>query len=73
MYILTEEFNDYDQHGDYFVAAFKELPTIEIIKKFFKDRGDGEVSDDFCEHLIKGGGRLKHEYVWYNLDYYEPL
>jgi len=29
VYILTCQFNEYNQHGEYFVAAFQNLPTIE--------------------------------------------
>lgn len=29
IYVLTSEYNDYDQHGEYFEKAFRDIPTIE--------------------------------------------
>lgn len=39
MWILTEEFNDYDQHGEYFRAAWNEKPTEEVLLNFFIEGG----------------------------------
>ena len=63
VYVLTFEVNDYDQHGEYFLAAFKGKPTIEILS------GVPTLNYDVpsLEHLLKGGGRRGHEHVWYNL------
>jgi hypothetical protein len=58
-WILTEEYNDYDQHGEYFVAWFPEKPTIEELSKHF--------SENEAVHILNGGGRRGWEYQWYNL------
>lgn len=65
-YVLTEEYNDYDQHGEYFVAVFKTLPTKEQIDKIICYPYQ-TVKDDFLNHILNGGGRIKYEGHWYNL------
>lgn len=32
-YILTADYNDYNQHGEYFVAFFMHKPSVEDLKK----------------------------------------
>lgn len=34
VWILKEYFNDYDQHGGYFLAAFSREPTEEDLRQF---------------------------------------
>ena len=63
-WILTEEFNDYDQHGEYFVAWFPKKPTMEELSKHF--------SEEDAIHILNGGGRRGDngrywEDQWYNL------
>jgi len=33
VWILTSEYNDYDQHGEYFEAVFAQKPTLQQIQK----------------------------------------
>lgn len=58
------EYNDYDQHGEYFVAAFVNKPTKEQLNSY-------GVEDSSVEHVLKGGGRIDCEYSWYVLREYE--
>lgn len=60
IWVLTEEYNEYDQHGAYFVAAWphEPSPTDLII---------AGVSPDAVLHVLEGGGRLGKEYHWHNL------
>jgi hypothetical protein len=63
-WILTEEYNDYDQHGEYFVAWFPEKPTTEELSKYF--------DEDTSKHILTGGGGrrqlgLRWEEHWYFL------
>lgn len=51
LYIITREENEYDQYGEYFVAAFTKRPSI-------KQREGLQVF-----HY----GRKKNEDTWYNL------
>lgn len=37
MWILTSEYNDYDQHGAYFEAAFDVKPTFKELKAILQD------------------------------------
>ena len=46
MWILTSEYNDYDQHGEYFEAAWLEKPTKEQLSKI--TQLDGED----LEHIL---------------------
>lgn len=53
VWILTEEYNDYDQHGEYFLGVFRNKPTKEELESCISLR----LSDDLFEHIIAGGGR----------------
>lgn len=62
IWVLTRSFNDYDQHGQYFVAAWTTKPTKEQLQPLtgFNEKG--------LDHLlINGGGRIGVEYDWYDL------
>lgn len=61
IWVLTKEYNDYNQHGEYYVAAFKEKPSTEMIKTIIN------CSDDMAAWILSGGGREGIEDVWYNL------
>lgn len=43
MWVLTREYNNYDQHGEYFVAAFKEKPTFAQMKVVLDDYTDSYI------------------------------
>lgn len=60
VWLLTKEYNDYDQHGEYFVAVFADKPTKEQLVGF-------DVSEELIEHVLAGGGRVDSEYEWFNL------
>ena len=74
-WVLTSEYNDHDQHGEYFEAIFAEQPTLEQLAGYFK--GSSGMPRDvmeavaFLEKLRKGGGRIETEYCWYNLQFKE--
>lgn len=57
VYVLTSEYNDYNQYGAYFEAVFKEYPTPEQLEKIG------------CTHL----GREGNEYCWFDIDEVELL
>lgn len=70
IWILTEEYNDYDQHGAYFIEAWDHKPTREELEKylsFHKDTLKNHINSQF-DWLLSGGGRQKDEYTWYNLE-----
>ena len=55
IWILTEEYNEYDQHGGYFLAAFTREPTEEDLKSFGHDHFN-RVNDEYCwvnKELVK--------------------
>jgi hypothetical protein len=60
MWILTEEYNDYDQYGEYFVQAYLNKPTREQLLQH-------EVEEYRVDHVLAGGGRQKWENQWYIL------
>ncbi len=64
IWILTEAYNDYDQHGEYFVAAFANKPTKEQLAKH-------DIHGEEADHVLNGGGRRNYEYNWYYLQEYE--
>jgi hypothetical protein len=61
IYVLTEEYNDYDQYGAYFVHAWIGKPTdMQLAEKI------GSTYN--VDHILRGGGRTrKNENHWYNL------
>jgi hypothetical protein len=61
IWILTSEYNDYDQHGEYFEAVFVGKPTAKQIEEHC---GVNEIGST---HILAGGGRIKHQDQWYNL------
>ena len=70
-YILTEEYNAYDQLGEYFLAWFQTKPTSKDLKRVIQN-----IGDDCVEHILSGGGRRKDPYwedQWYNLREVESI
>jgi hypothetical protein len=70
VWVLTREYNDYDQYGEYFDAVFKEKPTLDVLKQIIL--GDLEESkytftEDALKHILSGGGRRGVEYTWFHL------
>ena len=70
IYILTEEWNEYDQHGAYFLAAFVDMPSARDIRVVMA-REDTPMPESEIAHILKGGGRQKTESVWYHLRVYD--
>lgn len=62
MWIITAEINDYNQEGEYFVAAYNEKPTFKQLKELLPNQNDVTIGK-----LTRGGGRQKYENEWYNL------
>lgn len=67
MWIITEEVNDYNQHGRYFYCAFPLRPNKKDLKRVFPNR-----DEKFIQNLIDGGGRMGREGHWYFLNKVEP-
>lgn len=65
VYVLTAEYNDYDQHGEYFEEVWAKKPTVEELAK-------ARVPPEECEHVLAGGGRLGDQHRWFHLRE-EPL
>lgn len=72
VWVLTSENNDYDQHGEYFRAAFASKPTLGQLATYFSynSSSPANVMDAvaFLEHLLAGGGRRGTEEEWFNLE-----
>lgn len=73
VWVITKEYNQYDQYGEYFCKVFKDKPSLDKCKEFLlsegyiSDRNCGEFNDSCAKRLSVGGGRFKNEDVWYNL------
>jgi hypothetical protein len=65
-HILTRSHNEYDQHGEYFVAWFDSLPTTADIQRVIKADGY-EISAQDADYIRWGGGRQGTEDVWWDL------
>lgn len=61
MWVVTAQVNDYNQHGDYFVAVYRDKPTAEQLKSLLL------LSDTTIHHILKGGGRQPYEDEWFEL------
>ena len=72
IWVLTASYNDYDQHGDYFVAAFDKKPSRKDIEdlKLTEVMNWEPAKSDAINHILEGGGRRKCEQVWYDLVQY---
>lgn len=76
-WILTIEYNDHDQHGEYFEACWANKPSFKQLAEFFKYTKPTASATNvmnavaFLEHLLEGGGRRDTEYYWYNLKFVE--
>jgi len=60
MYTLLAYYNEYNQHGGYLIAVWKDHPTLKQVRKASKDYGEsykfGECSFNYtfqCLKLIK--------------------
>jgi len=60
VWVLTREENDYDQHGEYFVAVFGCKPTHQQLSAL-------EVPTNRLRHVLNGGGRVDTENTWFHL------
>ena len=51
LYVLTEEINDYNQHGEYFLGVFKDIPTFKEVNDC--DAYFGKLTRNNINHLLK--------------------
>ena len=73
VWVVTKEYNCYDQYGAYFVKVYKEQPTHQqclnllLEENYMTKDQDKKHQDKMAALLMKGGGRYKWEDEWYNL------
>ena len=60
VWILTKEYNDYDQHGEYFVAVYANKPTHQQL-------AEQDVPTNRLRHVLNGGGRKDGDDKWFFL------
>ena len=71
IWVLTEEYNDYNQHGAYFVTWFSYKPEASDVKQVLQSIYPelcGKDLLDLATHVADGGGRRNDEDNWYNLE-----
>ena len=61
IWVLTEEYNDYNQHGEYFIHAWDHKPSNSEL-------WSQGVAQDRTRHVQNGGGRENTEDHWYILE-----
>ena len=61
IWVLTKEYNDYRQHGEYYVKAWTHQPTPAELMAH-------GVPDWEVDHVLKGGGRNGIDDEWFNLN-----
>ena len=62
VWVVTSEYNAYDQHGDYFVAVFMKKPSFHELKAILPAETDVTIGK-----LSRGGGRQGWEDKWFYL------
>ena len=62
VYILTKEYNNYDQHGKRFLAWFSCKPSAKKLRAAIKESDGFIISDSLAADILAGGSRS-----WYNL------
>jgi hypothetical protein len=60
IWILTTEYNQYDQYGEYYVKTFARKPNKESLLSL-------GVTECYIEHVLSGGGRKGDEDQWFHL------
>lgn len=72
IWVLTQSHNDYNQHGEYFVAVFGSKPDIKRLAEAMQMQNVSASSImeaiALLSHIIEGGGRRGTEDVWYQLE-----
>lgn len=64
VWLLTSEYNAYDQYGEYFEAVFKDKPTAEALSEIVGRQPDSES----VENLLKRGTDYEYgAHAWYKL------
>ena len=71
-YILTSAWNDYDQHGEYFVSWFSHKPSFTQLELALQRYEDKLPYNHLVNHVLSGGGRQKNENLWYFLREMKP-
>jgi hypothetical protein len=70
IWVLTEEYNDYAQHGEYFLHAWDHKPSREELQVII-DEESRHTQPDYIGYVLNGGGRIDvdnhYEYQWYIL------
>lgn len=60
VWILTTEYNMYDQCGEYFVEVYSTKPS-------HRDLASHSVPQNRWRHVLNGGGRVHVEDQWWHL------
>ena len=60
VWILTVEYNDYDQYGEYFVAVFKDKPTAQTLMEL-------NVPTNRLRGVLDYEGRVGSDDKWFIL------
>jgi hypothetical protein len=65
IWVLTEEYNDYDQHGEYFVHAWTHKPSREELVSQGVESSRAKCKD-YLALVLSGGGRITVGEYWEN-------
>jgi hypothetical protein len=68
IWVLTEEYNDYDQHGEYFVHAWDHKPSRQELIECGVQRSRPKMND-YVSYVLNGGGRLVDS-IYYDDQWY---
>ena len=64
VWVLTKEYNEYDQYGECFEDVFKDKPSPEQLSK---STGYAVDSEAIGKLLASGTCRIRGDSSWYNL------
>ena len=70
IWVLTEERNDYNQYGEYFITCWKEKPSLEDLTSILRASGDDGTRAERLLNPTEPGEvlRINDEDIWYILD-----
>lgn len=69
VWILTEEYNDYNQHGEYFICWFPRFPSLEELKSAVEKNTGEHLTDKEAQNILDDKGRVGLAASWFNLEY----
>ena len=70
LWVLTTEYNDYDQHGEYFLAVWPKKPSPEWVQRVVEQ--ERRLREGELDFIMSGGGPGQWGHQWFRLIQVKP-